>query len=270
MSPPSSGNSRKAEPTRRLVVSFHDLHPGSRAVCENFLERLRVLGVPRVSLLAVPRWHGGPPLSQDGGFVAWLRERAEAGHDICLHGFFHRTERVRGGPWQQLIGRAYTQSEGEFFQIDRKTALDRLQRGLAILVEEAGLPVVGFTPPAWLISEAGREALREAGLRYTTTFARVELLQVGRVLRAPTIVYSCRSAWRRAVSLAWLRFWARVNRDAPLLRIAAHPSDFAHPRIEASLYSHIERALARGRRPATYSDLLAVGRPAATTGSAAP
>ncbi len=259
MSPPSSEKSRRTEPERKLVVSFHDLHPGSRAVCAGFIERLRELGVPRVSLLVVPRWHGGPPLTQDAEFVAWLRELAAAGHDICLHGFFHQAEQVRGGPIQQLIGRHYTQSEGEFFQIDSATARDRLQRGLAILANEARLPIVGFTPPAWLISDEGRAALIEAGLHYTTTFSQVELLQRGAVLKAPTLVYSCRSAWRRVVSRAWLRFWERVNREAPLLRIAAHPGDFVHAHVEKSLYAHVQRAMSNGREAVTYRDLLPAG-----------
>lgn len=260
MSPRSSRTSTGVEAReRKLVVSFHDLHPGSREVCEGFLGRLREYGLTRVSLLVVPRWHGGPPLTQDAEFVAWLRKLAAAGHDICLHGFFHQAERVRGGPIQQLIGRQYTQGEGEFFQIDHETALDRVQRGLTILANEAQLPIVGFTPPAWLISDDGRAALIEAGLHYTTTFGSVELLQSGIALRAPTLVYSCRSAWRRGVSRAWLRFWERVNREAPLLRIAAHPADFAHARVAESLYGHVRRAIEAGRISVTYRDLLPAG-----------
>jgi predicted deacetylase len=247
-------------------VSFHDLHPGSRAACAGFLERLRGCGVTRVSLLVVPRWHGGPPLTQDDEFVAWLRTLAAAGHDICLHGFFHRAEQVHGGPWQQLIGRHYTQSEGEFFQIDHATALDRVRRGLDILANEARLPIVGFTPPAWLISDEGRAALVECGLHYTTTLGQVELLQRGIVLRAPTIVYSSRNAWRRAASRAWLRLWERVHRDAPLLRIAAHPADFAHAHIAESFYAHVQRAMSRGREAVTYRDLLPAGNHAIRSG----
>jgi uncharacterized protein len=260
MSPPSSATSSRAELTRRLIVSFHDLHPGSRIICGHFLEALRRRGVERISLLVVPRWHGGRPFVDDEEFTGWLHARAAEGHDLCLHGFFHRAEDVGGGPWSRLVARHYTQSEGEFYQIDLEVARDRVKRGLA-LFGEAGLPVHGFTPPAWLLSREGRAALRESGLHYTTTFSGVDLLQQGRWLPAPTIVYSCRSAWRRMVSRGWVRFWAQVNRHAPLLRIAAHPGDFKDARVEASLLHLIERALADGRQSVTYRDLLAPGTP---------
>ncbi len=62
-----------------------------------------------------------------------------------------------------------------------------------------------------------------------------------------------------AASRAWLRFWERVNREAPLLRIAAHPGDFVHPHVEASLYGHVQRAMNHGREAVTYRDLLPAG-----------
>ncbi|MGH8019867.1 MAG: DUF2334 domain-containing protein [Opitutaceae bacterium] len=253
---PSSGTSARAELDRRLVVSFHDLHPGSREICARFVERLARLGVPRISLLAVPRWHGGKPLSDDLACVRWMNSAVETGHEICLHGFFHRADACVGGPLSRLIARHYTAGEGEFFQISKETACDRLNRGLSILDAAGGLPVVGFTPPAWLMSEAGREAAKACGLRYTTTFSEVEFLQHGGQVAAPTVVYSCRNSWRRLVSRGWVRVWARVQQSAPVLRIAAHPGDFLDPHVERSLYNRIAEALRTGRRPVTYRELL--------------
>jgi uncharacterized protein len=261
MSPRSTGPSGKADgsPTGaapRLIVSFHDLHGGSRAACERLLAHLAGAGIDRATLLVVPRWHGGAPFTHDASFTAWLRELVDAGHEICLHGNTHRAERVTGGPWARLIGRTYTQSEGEFFQIEHEEALRRVHDGLALLTGDAGLPVYGFTPPAWLLSAGGRAALREAGLHYTSTWDTVELLQTGAILPAPTLVYSCRNAWRRTVSRAWVRLWHWRHRRAPVLRIAAHPGDFEDARLEASLVRHLRAAVACGRRAATYRDLL--------------
>lgn len=256
MSRRSSRISEKGDAPRRLVVSFHDLHPGSQPACAHFLQGLEALGVTRTSLLVVPRWHGGAPFTEDPEFTAWLREMAGAGHDICLHGFYHRAHDVAGHAVNRIIGRHYTAGEGEYYQIDQATARDRIERGLHILTEEAELPVYGFTPPAWLLSPAGRAALAAAGLHYTTTLGTVDLLQAGMRLRAPTLVYSCRSAWRRVVSRAWVRFWAWANTDAPILRIAAHPCDFDHPSIEASFWARVRAALAEGRVAATYRDLI--------------
>lgn len=260
MSVPFTATSRKPDaapvPDRRLIVSFHDLHPGSRAACQRLLDHLARAGIERTTLLVVPRWHGGEPFTQDTGFTAWLRDLEAAGHEISLHGWTHQAERVRGGPWSRVIGLSYTQGEGEFFQIDRSEAFRRVRQGLAMLSGEAGVSIYGFTPPAWLLSRDGRTALREAGLHYTTTWGSVDLLQSATVVRSPTLVYSCRNAWRRIVSRAWLRLWHRRNRTTELLRIAVHPGDLADARVEASLLWHLQAAMDDGRRAITYCELL--------------
>jgi hypothetical protein len=203
--------------------------------------------------LVVPHWHGGRVFTEDCEFVSWLRERAAEGHEVCLHGFYHRAERVTGGPLARSVGEIYTAREGEFFQIGYREAEEKLRQGLA-LFERVGLPVCGFTPPAWLLSAEGREALGRLGLRYTTFLNHVELLQEGRRLHAPTLVFSSRSAWRRAASRAWVRFALHWHRRCPILRVAAHPVDFAYPAIEKELFSLIEYA-AKIRVSCTYGEL---------------
>jgi uncharacterized protein len=240
---------------KSLIVSFHDLAPPTRRHCERFLQRLKQIGVDRASLLVVPRWQGGPPFTEDKEFVQFLLEQQAAGHEICLHGYYHRSDDVSGGLVSQFMGRVYTR-EGEFYQIRSEEAAKRLAHGLACF-KQAGLPVSGFTPPAWLISEAGRSALRTAGLRYSTRWGEIELFEAGEILPAPTLVYSSRSALRRLGSRAWIRLWYALKRSAPILRIAAHPIDLDYPEIEQSLFRLVERCL-EGRKSMTYQDLLPV------------
>lgn len=161
----------------QLIVSFHDLHPGSRVQCERFLAMCRECGVERTTLLVVPRWHGAPPCDEDREFAAWLRERAEEGHEICLHAYLHRAEAVTGNAVQRAMGKHYTAGEGEFYQIDEAEAATRLREGLRIVRDGCGVPVWGFTAPAWLLSDGGRAALRKLGFHYTTRWGQVELLQ---------------------------------------------------------------------------------------------
>jgi len=247
-------------PARRLIVSFHDLHPGSRGACDHFLETLRGLGVPRATLLVVPRWHGAAPCGADREFAAWLRARAAEGHEICLHAFRHVAEAVTGNVLQRALGRHYTAGEGEFHQITRNEAVGRLRAGLAIVARDCGVPVWGFTAPAWLLSEGGREALRATGFHYNTRWGAVELLQTGTTIPAPVLVWSTRAGWRRTGSRGWVRWWGALKRRAPVLRIAAHPGDFTYPVIEASLLAAIARHR-RDREPACYRDLLPPGTP---------
>jgi predicted deacetylase len=238
---------------RSLIVSFHDLHPGSRTACERFLGLAADAGVHRQSLLVVPRWHRTPPFVQDTDFVHWLRLLADNGHDICLHGNTHVADEIRGGPIARTMARFYTNREGEFYQLTRGEALSKLDDGLD-LFGRAGISVHGFTAPAWLLSPDGHKALRERGFHYNTLFGRVDLPQEERSIVAPTLVFSCRSAWRRLVSIYWTRFWMRVHRDAPVLRLAVHPCDLEHPAILKSVLCLLRRAV-EDRQPITYRDL---------------
>ncbi len=242
------------DPSRSLIVSFHDLHPGSRSACERFLGLAAEAGVRRQSLLVVPRYHEARPFSQDADFVRWLHHLADAGHDICLHGNTHAANQIRGGPIARLMARFYTNSEGEFYQLTRDETIGKLDDGLE-LFDRAGFPVYGFTAPAWLLSPDSRAALKERGFHYNTLFSRVELLQEERSIAAPTLVFSCRSAWRRLTSIHWTRFWMRVHRKAPVLRLAVHPCDLDYPPILNSVLCLLHRAV-KDRRPMTYRDLV--------------
>jgi uncharacterized protein len=239
---------------KRLIVSFHDLHPGSQGACRRFIDRCSKLGVGSLSLLVVPRFHGRPPFTGDPEFVAWLAELAAAGHDLCLHGNLHRADRIEGGLGAQFTGRVYTAGEGEFHRLTEAEAERAVEDGLA-LFRSARLPVYGFTAPAWLISDAARQVLVRSGFGYQTLWDRVELLQSGESLPAPTLVYSSRSAWRRVLSRLWVPFFLRWNRSRPLLRLAVHPIDLEHPAVEAQVYAVLEAAL-EARSAVTYRDLI--------------
>lgn len=243
---------------RRLIVSFHDLHPGSRGHCERFLALCRDLGVERTTLLVVPRWHGAAPCHEDREFTTWLQARAAEGHEICLHAFRHEAGAVEGNAVQRAMGKHYTAGEGEFYQIGEAEARERLRAGLQVVRDGCGVPVWGFTAPAWLLSDGGRAALQALGFHYTTRWGRVELLQRGEVVPAPVLVWSTRAAWRRGCSRGWVRLWGAWQRTAPVLRVAVHPVDFAYPTIEASVRRAIARSL-RGRTAARYRDLLPDG-----------
>jgi len=215
---------------------------------------MKLLGVERVILLVVPCLHGRGISLDENGFVAWLRRKAEEGHEICLHGFSHQGGQIRGGAASRFVGEVYTDHEGEFFQIEKEEAEKKVRQGLALL-KEAGLAVSGFVPPAWLLSHGGREALRGAGFEYTALLNHIDLLQQRRRVYAPSLVFSCRSLWRRAASILWVQFWLRWNWCQPILRIAVHPVDFEHPAVEKALF-RVARTVLKRRVPRTYADLM--------------
>ncbi len=236
-----------------FVVSFHDLAPHSWEACRQFLDDMRSVGVERVSLLVVPRWHGEADANQHDEFCAWLRECAAQGHEITLHGYTHLTEKVEGGMWQQFMGNIYTAREGEFYQINYDDAKQKLQTGLDMF-QHIGVSTRGFVAPAWLLSPEGRCALRDLRFEFTTYWGGIEALQQNVVIKAPTLTFSCRTRLRRIISKRWVKCWKLYNYSAPVLRLAAHPVDLKYPRVRDMLIKLASEAI-DSRLPLTYADV---------------
>jgi hypothetical protein len=236
-----------------LVVSLHDVSPATRAACEAIVEELRALGVGACSLLVIPDHHRRGHFLKDARFCEWLRELANAGHEAVMHGYFHRRARRDGeSTLQKLTTRVYTSDEGEFYDLDRTTARELVARAQADFAQ-LGLAPRGFIAPAWLLGAEAAEALRELGIAYTTRLAAVFDLRSGATHRSQSLVWSVRSAWRRAVSLAWNAQLFRQLAANPLMRISIHPVDLAHPRIWRQVRRLTAAALAM-RTARTYAE----------------
>jgi hypothetical protein len=238
---------------RSVVVSLHDVYSDSWQDYASFVDELAERGVPRTSLLVVPRWRGRP-VSDHPAMVDWLRRLAAGGHEIVLHGFRHEAGEIRGGLLPNLVGRVYTAREGEFYQLGYPEARRLLAQGRDELTA-AGLPPVGFVAPAWLLSGLARRAVSDLGFPYTTYLHAVELLPSGLRLYAPSLVFSLRSAWRKGISLTYNPLWYLANRRAVTLRVAVHPNDVRDAAGRAMMLRLVTAALG-DREPATYAELV--------------
>jgi hypothetical protein len=255
---------------RSLVVSLHDVSPHTHRQCEAILSDLAALGVSQCSLLVVPDHHARGHFLEDAPFCAWLRELAQAGHEIVIHGYFHqRTRREDESLAQRLTTRVYTADEGEFYDLDRSTATALVEKARGEFAA-ANLSPTGFIAPAWLLSDEAAAALRSCGLSYTTLLGSVVDLQTGIRHKSQSLVWSVRSRWRRVTSLAWNGLLFRALARRPLLRISVHPVDIEHRRIWRQITRLIARAL-EDRQPLTYERWLAMQfpRPAAPATSRA-
>ena len=268
---PSSPSTSQAAPSaiphsafrvpHSLIVSIHDVSPHTWAACAAMLADLHALGVERTSLLVVPDHHGRGHFLRDAEFCRQLEKLAAGGHEVVVHGYFHRRE--RGGfesARTRWVTQVYTAAEGEFFDLSERAAAERLSRARADFSRLAlPAPPVGFIAPAWLLGDEAGRAVRNAGFRYTTRLGSVEeFLPDGglRVTRSQSLVWSCRNAWRRQVSLLWNAALARRLRAKPLLRVGLHPPDFQHAAIWQQVRRLIRHGLRDHRRAVTYAEFV--------------
>ncbi len=235
-----------------LVVSIHDVSPLTREAVVVMLDDLRAAGVGKTSLLVIPDHHHKAAMAADAGFCAWLREKQSDGHEIVLHGYYHRRARQAGGWWTRLVTEHYTAGEGEFFDLTENQAAARLGKARKEFAAEGFFPT-GFIAPAWLLGESAERAVRKAGFAYTTRIGNVLDLAGERVTASQSLVWSVRAGWRRRVSLWWNAYLFRRLRGVPLLRVGLHPPDWNHPAIKRQILDLIGAALAT-RDVITYDE----------------
>lgn len=237
--------------TKRLLASIHDVSPRFERQVDQLAERIdRRLGAARFAMLVVPDHWDQSPLAVDKPFQARLRNWADAGVEMFLHGWKHLDDAPASFRQKHM-----TAGEGEFAALDEAEATARLRRGRAVVEDAIGRPVAGFIAPAWLYSPGALAAIRAEGFALAEDHMKVWRPGDGRVLtRGPVITWASRSPGRIRSSL----FFARVARIglSPLanVRVAVHPGDTGVPALLDSIDATLVR-LGHGRVAARYADL---------------
>lgn len=189
--------------------------------------------------LVVPCYHGhcATSVAMEDTLSSLLAD----GHELALHGYLHLDDGAPPhGMRQRFLRTMYTTGEGEFSAIGEQEALRRLDLGLDWFARR-GWPVHGFVPPAWLMSDGARAALRQRPFRYTTSFGGFEVLPAGPRLQSPSLVYTARQRAGRWLSPRVASITAAALAHSPLVRFSLHPADAAHP----SLVQHAQKLLER-------------------------
>ncbi|MCX6968014.1 MAG: polysaccharide deacetylase family protein [Verrucomicrobia bacterium] len=250
----SPGSNPKAI-NRSLVVSIHDVSPLTREATERILCELDEIGVHRVSLLVIPDHHHKGNLLDDPEFCAWLRRCSAAGHEIVIHGYYHRRDQKAGETfWQKMATRYYTAGEGEFYDIAGADAL-RIVSQARQEFRNVGLDPQGFVAPAWLLSDGADRALQRLGIAYTTRIGGVFDYTRGVHHTSQSLVWSTRSAVRRLISRFWNTHLFRRLEACPLLRMGIHPPDMGHEAVWRQIKELTVRAL-ETRTAKTYAGYL--------------
>ena len=214
---------------RYLCVSLHDVAPATWRSCERVLAAVREVADVPLTLLVVPAYWGKCS-AMAPGFESAMTEQLRRGHELALHGYFHRDLGSPCTALDWLRRRIYTAGEGEFSALTEQEAAERLLLGQRWF-HANGWPLAGFVPPAWLIGPESWKALRHSPeIQYATTFTHIHALRSGHALRAPCLTLSVRAPWRRTASRLWAATALR-HATAPLVRLALHPRDADYPAV---------------------------------------
>ena len=239
---------------RRLVVSLHDFHPGSRSRIEAQCEALASWGVKQRSILVVPEFHHGAR-TDEPETAAWLRARQAEGDELVLHGYYHDRIGQADTLGNVFWTRFYTNREAEFLDLPSEAAQARLAEGRRFFAEAGfGGKNPGFIAPAWLMAPHLTGILAEMGFAHTTTLRHFIPLDGREPIPSQSLCWSTRAGWRRAASLAWNRRLHPRLAPLPLLRISLHPDDFTFVTIRKQIERIVKSELDAGRAPVTYAD----------------
>jgi uncharacterized protein len=235
-----------------LLVTIHDVTPAFASSVESLWRLCESRGVIP-GLLVVPDWHGETAVESDAAFAAWLRARAAQGAEIFLHGERHDEAGLPRTLRDEIRAFGRTNREGEFLTLGYETARARIDRGIARL-RAIGLDPVGFVPPAWLAKTATHAAVRDAGLLVSEDDGVVYVHAPERSIASPVVRWSGRGFVRAYGSVAFerLRWW--LQRREPVMRIALHPGDLAHPATASSIERGLDAWLSV-RRQTFYREL---------------
>lgn len=241
-----------------VVVSIHDIAPGTEAQTMRWLSDLDARGIPATLLLVPGPWRGRR-LAEDRELVAAMLDAGARGHELALHGLHHQAVRGQGPMWRRGAAQLIARGAAEFATLPQEQATARLQEGLDELASIDIRPL-GFHPPGWLISPDGVKALRSFGFRYYSTHLAVHVIAPD---DASTRVAAYALSHRPGgfgeqlgvrIMTSSARRYARAGRP---FRIALHPDDLARAGLREATLRAIDEAVALGARPTTYAQLVA-------------
>ncbi|MCF5709043.1 DUF2334 domain-containing protein [Pseudomonas syringae] len=235
---------------RSVLLVLHDVAPHSWSMYEPFVNAVDRLDGVNMTWLVVPDFHRRSLLNEDPLFQRRLSERLERGDELALHGYYHCDDSAAPRTLRDYFMRRVYTWEGEFYCLSSQQALRRLEAGINVF-RRHGWPLHGFVAPAWLMSQGTRDALRQLPFSYTSDPQHLFRLPDFTPIEAPGLVWSARSAWRRAASRRYSDYKQARLRDSPTIRLGLHPVDMLHESSRTYWLALLTRLLEDGRQPMT-------------------
>jgi predicted deacetylase len=249
-----------------LIVSIHDIAPGTAPQTARWLDALDARGIPATLLLVPGPWRGAT-LASDARLAEDMLEAQDRGHELALHGFYHKATHGSGPIWRRGVAQLMARGAAEFATLSEGEARARIRAGLEELAD-VGIDPVGFHPPGWIAGPGAVNALRRSGLRYYSTqfgvysFAGPGGATAELKLKAFALSHRPGGFGEQVGVKLMTEASRRFARAGQAFRIALHPDDLTRPGLREATLSAIDEALDLGARPTTYAAALGLPRTA--------
>ncbi len=242
--------------SKLLLASIHDVGPRFEREVDQLAGQLaEILGGPKFAMLVVPDHWGEAPLAENRAFQRRLRDWADQGVEMFVHGWFHKDLAEHTGA-AAFKAKHMTAGEGEFLGLSRAEASRRMADGRKLVEDAIGRSAAGFIAPAWLYGDGALEALKDNGFALAEDHMKVWQPETGKVLaKGPVITWASRSVPRQLSSRLVASLARNFLHPQRVMRIAVHPGDTRVPALIDSIGQTFSAFAAR--RPAgRYADLL--------------
>ncbi len=242
--------------SKLLLASIHDVGPRFEREVDQLAGQLAaILGGPKFAMLVVPDHWGEAPLAENRAFQRRLRDWADQGVEMFVHGWFHKDLAEHTGA-AAFKAKHMTAGEGEFLGLSRAEASRRMADGRKLVEDAIGRSAAGFIAPAWLYGQGALEALKDNAFALAEDHMKVWQPETGRVLaKGPVITWASRSVPRQLSSRLVASLARNFLHPQKVMRIAVHPGDTRVPALIDSIGQTFS-AFAACRPAGRYADLL--------------
>ncbi len=214
---------------RTLLVSVHDVTPGTLPRVREIVRALRPRIGPALTLLVVPGWSWAAPQ------IRQLRAWQDGGIELAGHGWRHRAERICT-LGHRVHSRVISRDEAEHLSLSREGICARINRCHAWFAGNGLRPPSLYVPPAWAMGRLPPAASRALPFSFYETLCGVYDARTGDFLRMPVTGYMADTPSRvvllKGINALCLALPLRA------VRIALHPNDLRLP-LRRDVFRHL-------------------------------
>ena len=240
---------------KSLIVSLHDVAPGSAETSRRWMELFDERNLA-VSLLVIPGLWNGTELLADEQFQKWLTQVSSSSHEVVLHGLHHQMiEEPSTSSLKLISGRLFARGCQEFWALSKADAKALVSDGLNKL-SSLGFKPSGFIAPGWLASAGTTQAISEIGFSYTTSHLLISDLLFEKRHFAPVVCQRPNAPTTRLVMLMTTLLAEILMALRLPLRIAVHPEDLHDAKLRKLILKIISRAVVNGYQSVTYDQFV--------------